>query len=66
MAEHGRFISDRRTILAATAALAGLAIAPRSLAQTAGLGTGGASSKIFQTTEIRTGKVMAPIAHIQD
>ena len=52
------FISDRRTILAAATALAGLAAAPPVFAQTSGLGTGGASSKIFQTTEIASGKVM--------
>ena len=52
--------SDRRTVLiAGAAALAGATAAGRALAQpVSGLGTGGGASKIFQTTEIRTGKVM--------
>ena len=53
--------SDRRTVLVAGAAAALAATAAtRALAQAApvsGLGTGGASSKLFQTTEIATGKV---------
>lgn len=53
--------SDRRTVLVAGAAAALAAAAGKALAQAApvsGLGTGGAPSKIFQTTEIATGKVM--------
>jgi para-nitrobenzyl esterase len=38
--------------------MAGIAAATRAAAQVSGLGTGGASSKIFQTTEIAQGKVM--------
>ncbi len=53
--------SDRRTVLVAGAAAALAATAAtQALAQAApvsGLGTGGASSKLFQTTEIATGKV---------
>jgi para-nitrobenzyl esterase len=58
--------SGRRALLAAGAALAAAAAAPGALAQAptppakppAGLAAGGGSSKIFQTTEIATGKVM--------
>ncbi|HEY0436071.1 MAG TPA: carboxylesterase family protein, partial [Phenylobacterium sp.] len=57
--------SDRRTVLIAGAAMAAAAAAPRALAQAptppaaapAGLAAGGGSSKIFQVTEIATGKV---------
>lgn len=56
----------RRAILAAAAAGAAMAAAPRVLAQTprpaatppAGLGAGAGPRKIFMTTETRTGKVM--------
>src|SRR3954471_5606398 len=56
----------RRAILGAAAVGAALAAAPAALAQAprpsatppAGLGTGGGSSKIFQTTEISSGRVM--------
>jgi para-nitrobenzyl esterase len=59
--------SDRRTVLAGAAALtATAAAAGKALAQAprpaerppSGLAAGGGSSKIFQTTEIATGKVM--------
>jgi para-nitrobenzyl esterase len=49
--------SGRRAVLLTGAALAAAAAAPRVFAQTSGLGTGGASSKIFQVTETATGKV---------
>ena len=52
--------SARRGLLIAGAALAASAAAPRALAQApapAGLATGGGSSKLFQTTEIASGKV---------
>ncbi|HEV2530186.1 carboxylesterase/lipase family protein [Phenylobacterium sp.] len=58
--------SGRRAVLAAGAALAAVAAAPKALAQgsptpparpPAGLAAGGGSSKIFQTTEIATGRV---------
>jgi len=51
--------TDRRTLLAAAGALAASAAAAQALAQPAGLATSGAgASKLFRTTEIRTGKVM--------
>lgn len=59
--------THRRAVLTAGAALAAAAAAPRAFAQSAptppaqapaGLGAGGGSSKIFQTTETATGKVM--------
>ena len=51
--------SDRRRVLiAGAAALAGTMAAGRAAAQVAGLGTGGAASKIFQTTEIAQGTEM--------
>jgi len=51
--------TDRRTLLAAGASLAAGAAATQALAQPAGLATGGAgASKLFRTTEVRTGKVM--------
>jgi para-nitrobenzyl esterase len=59
--------TNRRRVLAAGAALAATAVAaPKALAQApsppvrppAGLAAGGGSSKIFQTTEVATGKVM--------
>jgi len=62
----GRPDTDRRRVLTAGAALAATAaVAPKALAQAptpparppAGLAAGGGSSKIFQTTEIATGKV---------
>jgi para-nitrobenzyl esterase len=49
--------SGRRAVLLTGAALAAAAAAPKALAQTSGLGTGGASSKIFAITETATGKV---------
>ena len=49
--------SGRRAILLTGAALAAAAAAPKAFAQASGLGTGGASSKIFQVTETATGKV---------
>jgi para-nitrobenzyl esterase len=50
--------TDRRAVLVAGAALAAAA-ASKAIAQpVSGLGTGGAPSKIFRTTEIATGKVM--------
>ncbi|MGH6966251.1 MAG: carboxylesterase/lipase family protein [Phenylobacterium sp.] len=49
--------SGRRAVLLTGAALAAAAAAPKAFAQTSGLGTGGASSKIFQVTETATGKV---------
>jgi len=52
--------SGRRAVLLTGAALAAAAAARPALAQVsppAGLGTGGASSKIFQVTETATGKV---------
>src|SRR5947207_5091750 len=57
--------SDRRSLLIGGAALAAAAAATRALAQApappaqppAGLAAGGGSRKIFQTTEIATGKV---------
>ena len=49
--------SGRRAVLIAGAALAAAAAAPKALAQASGLGTGGASSKIFLTTQTATGKV---------
>jgi para-nitrobenzyl esterase len=54
--------SDRRGVLIAGAALAAAAAVPKALAQApaappSGLGTGGAARKIFDTTEIATGKV---------
>lgn len=51
--------SDRRSVLiAGAAALAATAAAGRAAAQVSGLGTGGAGSKLFQTTEIAQGRVM--------
>ncbi len=53
--------SDRRSVLIAGAAALAATAAGKALAQerpVSGLGTGGASSKIFQTTEIAQGKVM--------
>lgn len=66
MTDNSRPDSNRRTVLAAGAALAAAAAAPKALAQAptppanppAGLAAGGGSSKIFQTTEIASGKVM--------
>ncbi len=49
--------SGRRAVLITGAAMAAVAAAPRALAQTSGLGTGGAASKIFLTTQTATGKV---------
>ena len=49
--------SGRRAVLITGAALAATAAAPKALAQASGLGTGGASSKIFLTTQTATGKV---------
>jgi para-nitrobenzyl esterase len=57
--------SDRRSLLITGAALAAAAAAPKALAQAptppaappSGLAAGGGSSKIFQTTEIASGKV---------
>ena len=49
--------TNRRTLIAGGAALTAAAVASQALAQPAGLATGGGSSKIFNTTEIRTGKV---------
>jgi para-nitrobenzyl esterase len=57
--------SSRRAVLAAGAALAAATTAPKALAQApapparppSGLAAGGASSTIFQTTEIATGKL---------
>ena len=60
--DNSRTESDRRAVLIAGAALAAAAAAPRALAQApaappAGLGTGGATRKIFETTDTATGKV---------
>jgi para-nitrobenzyl esterase len=49
--------SGRRAVLITGAALAAAAAAPKALAQTAGLGTGAPSSKIFLTTQTASGKV---------
>jgi len=60
--DNSRTESDRRAVLIAGAALAAAAAAPRALAQApaappAGLGTGGATRKIFETTDTATGRV---------
>ena len=53
--------SDRRTVLISGAAAMAAGVAAKAVAQerpVSGLATGGGASKIFQTTEIATGKVM--------
>jgi para-nitrobenzyl esterase len=49
---------DRRTLIAAGTATLATAAASTALAQPGALGGGGDASKIFRTTEIRSGKVM--------
>lgn len=59
MADDGRMFTDRRRLITAAGALtATAAIAPRAFAQAAGLGTGAGARKLFNTTEIASGRVM--------